>query len=210
MGVSDMARACQLCGGKFGKGTMASACLSVWEKAVLQLLSWCQTLQFLPVCYWCLSSCYSSAGAQREWVWASLCADSLRGMASDSISFFHWLSPHWVSQPEVMGTYLPGIKTLSWDTWGWTGTLHSWDIPPEFLSSICGCRTTPFCISVPPTSLDVCSLFNSIVVRLPFNLIFDGWVIVVLYFSCNFHVVVWGGKPCLPMPTSWLGLNMQF
>ena len=28
------------------------------------------------------------------------------------------------------------------------------------------------------------------------------WVIVILYFSCTFKVVVWGGKPCVPMP-SW-------
>ena len=39
-GVSDMAPACWLCdsvGGGFRKETMASACLSVWEKAVPQL-----------------------------------------------------------------------------------------------------------------------------------------------------------------------------
>ena len=30
------------------------------------------------------------------------------------------------------------------------------------------------------------------------------WVIAVLYFSCNFDVVVQRGEPCLPMPPSWL------
>ena len=40
-GVSDMAPTCWLSGsvlGGFRKGTMAFACLSVWEKAVPQLL----------------------------------------------------------------------------------------------------------------------------------------------------------------------------
>ena len=40
-GVSDMAPTCQVCasvGRGLRKGTMASVCLSVWEKAVSQLL----------------------------------------------------------------------------------------------------------------------------------------------------------------------------
>ena len=41
------------------------------EKAVPQLSHWCQTLRFLPVYHWCLSSCYCSAGPQREWVWVT-------------------------------------------------------------------------------------------------------------------------------------------
>ena len=48
--------------GGFRKGTMASAHLSVRKNAVPQLSPWCQTLQFLPVCHWCLSSCYPGAG----------------------------------------------------------------------------------------------------------------------------------------------------
>ena len=67
--VSEMVPTCQLCGsvgGGLRKRTMASAHLSVWEKAVPQFLPLCQTLQFLPVHHWCLSSCYPSAGAQRE------------------------------------------------------------------------------------------------------------------------------------------------
>ena len=78
-----MALTCWLCGCMWGglkKGTVASACLSVCEKAVSQLPPWCQTLQFLSVNHWCLSSCYPSAGVQREWVWVSLCGGSLRGM----------------------------------------------------------------------------------------------------------------------------------
>ena len=29
------------------------------------------------------------------------------------------------------------------------------------------------------------------------------WVMVVLYFSCNFYVVVWRGEPCLLTSPSW-------
>ena len=52
-------------GGGLNKGIMTSACFSVWEDAVHQLLSLCQILQFLSVCHWCLSGCYCGAGAQR-------------------------------------------------------------------------------------------------------------------------------------------------
>ena len=34
--------------------------------------------------------------------------DSLRGTAWGSRSFFHRLNPHWLLQPEVVGTYLTG------------------------------------------------------------------------------------------------------
>ena len=32
----------------------------------------------------------------------------------ESSSFFYLLNPHWFLQPEVMGTYLPGIGSLGW------------------------------------------------------------------------------------------------
>ena len=123
-----MAPACQLCGcvrGRFRKGITASAHLPVWEKAVPQLLPWCQTLRFLPICHWCLSSCYSGAGAQREWVRISLCTDSLRGTAWDFRIFFHRLNTHWFLQPEVMGTYLLGTGTVIWGSWCGAGTPRS-------------------------------------------------------------------------------------
>ena len=36
------------------------------------LLLWCLTIQFLPVCLWCLSSCCLHAGTQMEWVRVSV------------------------------------------------------------------------------------------------------------------------------------------
>ena len=88
---SYMAPTCWLHGsmrGGFKKGTVASAHLSVWEKAIHQLLPWFQTLQFLPLCH-------PITEAQREWFWVSPCVGSFRGTALDSRNFFYWLNTHW-------------------------------------------------------------------------------------------------------------------
>ena len=182
--------------GEFRKGTVASVHLSVWKKAVPPLLPWCQTLHFVPVCHWCPSSCCPGAGAQKEWVWVSLCMGSLRGSAWDLSSFFHQLNPHWFLRPDVTEIYLTG--TPGRETWCWTGTPDSRDSPPEFLPTTRGCGTSPFRIFAPlssmdgsPASLDGCGFFNSIVVRFPFNLISDGaewWLfyslVVILMWLC--------------------------
>ena len=88
-----------------------------------------------------------------------------------------------------MGTYFPGTETLGWGAWCGAGTPHSWEFPPEFLFTTHGCRTSPFHISTPPTSLNVCGFFNSIVVRLLFNLISEGsegWLFHILaVISCG-------------------------
>ena len=117
---------------------------------------------------------------------------SFKGSAWSSRSFFHWLNPCWVLQPEVMGTYLPGTGMLSSGAWCGPRTPCSWDVPPKFLSTTCGHGTSPFRICAPPTSLDGCSFFNSIVVRLPFNSIFDSseWPLfhtsaVILMWLCE-------------------------
>ena len=57
----------------------------------------------------------------------------------------------------------------------------------------------------PPTSLDECFFFNSLVVGLPYSSIFCQFL---LFFVFNFVVVflsvVEGGKLYLPTPPSWL------
>ena len=72
------------------------------------------------------------------------------------------------------GDFISGIGTLHWRAWCGVGALHSQDMPPEFLSSMHGCGISLFHVSVPPTSLDGCGFFNSVVVRLPFNSISAG------------------------------------
>ena len=74
-----------------------------------------------------------------------------------------------------MGTYLPGTGTLdSGASVGLGLTPLSSGIPPEFLSTTHGLGTSPMHVSDPPTNLDGCGFFNSVIVRLPFNLISDG------------------------------------
>ena len=67
--------------------------------------------------------------------------------------------------------------------WCGSGTPHSSDITAEFLFTTCGCGASPFYICAPPTSLDGCGFFNSVVVRLPFNLIsecLEWWLFYIL------------------------------
>ena len=96
--------------------------------------------------------------------------------------------------------------------WHWNaglgGLLCSWDpsfrrYPSQFLSATHGCGSSQFCISVPPTSLVVSSL--TLYRRTSIQLgIWWFWMMVVLWVSCKFYVVVWGGELCLPTPPSIL------
>ena len=74
-------------------------------------------------------------------------------------------------QPEVVGTYLPGIRILGRGPGVDLGLLSHEISLPNFYPY--GYGTSLFLICAPPTSLDGCSFFNSIVVRLPFSLISD-------------------------------------
>ena len=105
--------------------------------------------------------------------------------------------------------------------WGlvWGRTPQSQDIPPEFLSTTYGWGTSLFCVCTPSTSLDGCGFFNSIVVRLPFNSIFDSpewWLfyilVVILMWLCEevSHVCLrrhldWKSSPffSFPLLSSW-------
>ena len=88
--------------------------------------------------------------------------------------------------------YLPSSGTLSLGTWCVAEIPCSWDIPSNILSTTPGCRTGLFHVSAPCTSLDGCGFFNSVVVRLPINLISDGsewwWfsiLVVILMWLCK-------------------------
>ena len=175
---------------------MAPACwlcwLSAWEKAIPQLSPWCQPLQLLPLCHWCLLRCYPSAGALSQWGWGSSCVGSLRGTAWNFKSFFHQLNLCWFFATRNYGTL---------SSWHWNprlgsrcgaGTPHFQDIPPKFLFASCGCETSLFHASALHTSLCGCEFFNSIVVRLPFNSSSEGsewWffynIVVILMWLCK-------------------------
>ena len=100
-----MAPACWLYGGRFRKGTVASAPLdarhfsfSLYATGAFQAAT--------PV--------VELREGESEQV--SLCTlrGSLRGTAWASRIFFHRFNPHGVLQPEVVGLYLPVTGTLGW------------------------------------------------------------------------------------------------
>ena len=117
-------------------------------------------------------------------------------------------------QPEVKGIYLPGTGTLGlWSlvpkvslpifihhTWMWDHPFRRWHL------SMPHCIPAPLCPSphlYPLTCLDECGFFKSLVVRLPYSLIFCSgcylfWGLVVIP-----SVIARGGKACLPAPLSW-------
>ena len=76
--------------------------------------------------------------------------------------------------------------------WCGAGIPCSQDIPPEVLSTTHGWRTGLFHICTPPTSLDGCGFFSSILVRPPFNSISvssEQWMfyilVVILMWLCK-------------------------
>ena len=120
-----------------------------------------------------------------------------------SSSFIHWFNLHWFLQTEVVGTYFPGTGTLGLGTWCGPGTTHSLPITPEFLSTTYGCWTSLFYISTPPTSLDGCGFFNSVVSEFHSScflmVLSDGCSI----FCCNFDVFIQRGELCLCHHLGW-------
>ena len=125
-------------------------------------------------------------------------------------SFFHWLSQHWFLKPEAVETYLPGTGIMGWGTWCGAGTPQSWDIPPEFLSTIRGWGTSLFCVCAPPTSLDGCGFFNSVVVTLPLSSIsdsFERWffyiLVVILIRLCEEQTMSACAAILTRSPQSW-------
>ena len=63
----------------------------------------------------------------------------------------------------------------------------------------------PCFLSAPPTSLDECFFFNSLVVRLPHSLIFlQFWLFFGFKLVIILLLFVWGSKAYLSTPPSWL------
>ena len=146
------------------------------------------------------AACYPGAEAQREWLWVgeSMCGFFKRSCLGLQKFFPPTQSPL-VFVARSCAVLSSGTGTL------WLGVGLGLLVPkislPNFVWTY-RYRTSLFCISVPPTILDRCGFFNSIVVRLQLNFWWF-WMMIVLYFSCNFDVVVWEGELCFPMPPSW-------
>ena len=102
--------------------------------------------------------------------------------------------------------------TTLWDLLAaaWPALLHS--LPPPQSATSLGppAAALPQILSTqaaylsPPTGLDECFFFNSLVVGLPYNLIFcQFWLFFIFKFVVFFLLVVRGGTVCLPIPSSW-------
>ena len=112
-----------------------------------------------------------------------------------------------------MVIYLPSPGTLGCVIWSVAGIAHSQGIPPNFYPPhmnvglsmsilplplpLCAipCLLTSLPISVPPTQLDDCGFFKSLVVGLTYSSIFwQFWVLSVLRFSCH-SIILFCGCP---------------
>ena len=162
--------------GGFRKGTIASACLDARHFS---------SSQYATGTFQVATQVLELRGNESEWV--SPCVGSLRGTSWGSSSFFHCLNPCWFLQPEVMGTYVPGTGTLRWgEAWcgaepdgSWIFSHHTW-VRVQPVPHLC------------PSDQSVWIWFNSIVVRLPLNLISNDseWclfyiLVVILMWLCE-------------------------
>lgn len=163
-----MTLACQLCGGRahqMNGGLWQHFCLGE-SCPCPQFSPWCQTIQFHPICPWCLFSCYPSARAQMKWVRVSLCASALRGPTWDSTA----LSPPSATIPtdfysqKLLGflfpDWNPGLGGLVWRLGPFAPQREPLQqrYPPQ--NPPRGCVTNLFCISAPPTNLSAASSLN--------------------------------------------------
>ena len=183
----------------------------VQEEAVPWHLPWCQTPQFLPICSWGSSSCCPGAGAQREWICVSYktVLGPLRGAAWVS-PFILLLHPYWFLQTEVIG-----LTFLALEPWAGWSVVGLGSFAPEVSLQIFILHPWvwdhPFCLSSPPTHLDECDFFNSLVVELPYSLIFWWfWVVVVLTFICKFCCGCVRTAVCTSILTGGLALFVHF
>ena len=142
-----------------------------------------------------------------------------------------WVSP--MNSPLRLGVSSTATSTPTGDfnqrLWGFISSCwnpgfcsqpHSLVIPPGLSAHKCGipqssshlgCESSlPWLpVSAPSTGLDGC-FFNSLIVGLPYSLIFcQFWLFFVFKFVV-LVLVVWGGTVCLPMPPSWLEVMNLF
>ena len=124
-------------------------------------------------------------------------------LSCEAWSFSCCLNLHRFFQSEVLSLYFPAVEPLV----AWSVSLHScssrfihrlmWNCPPQS-SSRCLCQVSSppkLPISIPPTGLNECFFFNSLVVRLPYSSIFwHFWLFFVFKFVVVLYLVVGGGS----------------
>ena len=154
-------------------------------------------------------------------------------LSCEAGSFSHHHNPHSCFQSEALRLYFPVpepwvvcsiwlpscssqfILTQMWDHPLCQRLPHPVCKPPPHSSppatALLQVLSTWLPVTAPPTSVDECFLFNSLVVRLPYSSIFwQFWLFFVFKFVVVLLLVVQGGTVCLPTPPSWLGLPHTF
>ena len=111
----------------------------------------------------------------------------------------------------------PSVGILDCTMWTWAGKAHSPGVPPSLyppqvnvgppipqaVSTAALLQPPHHILAAPFTCLDECFFFKSLVVRLPYSLVFwQFWLYFVLRLVVILPMVLQGGKACLPMPPS--------
>ena len=136
-------------------------------------------------------------------------------LSSEAGSFTCCCNTHRFFQSQVLRLYFPTLEP--WVTQSvslpscssqfilmqiWDYLLHQ--PPPGRVHQPLPCSdsTAPWLpVSAPPTGLDKCFFFNSLVVRLPYSVIFwQFWLFFVFKFVVALLLVMWGSKVYLPKP----------
>ena len=114
--------------------------------------------------------------------------------------YFPMLEP-WV----VRCLLLPSCSSWFIHMQMWDHPLHQLPPHPVLQPPPCHESSPPqLPIFTPPTCLDECFSFNSLVAGLPYSLIFwQFWLSFVFKFVVVLLLVVRGGTVCLPMPPFW-------
>ena len=142
-------------------------------------------------------------------------------LSCETGSFSHCrLNPHRFFQSEVLRLYFPSLEpwvarsvslpscssqficTQMWDHPFCQPLPH---LPQSSSYHLAVSPLHPAAHSAPPSGLDACFFFNSLVVGFPYSLIFcQCWLFFVFKFVVVLLLVVQGGTLCLPTPPSWL------
>ena len=113
----------------------------------------------------------------------------------------------WVAQSVLLPRYSSQlIRTQMWDH-----LVHH--LPPYLPGPQPCCASSPLLpiSAAPPTSLDECFFFNSLVVRPSYSSIFwQFWLLFVFKLIAVLLLLLRGSEAYLPMPPSWLEVYFYF
>ena len=137
-------------------------------------------------------------------------------LSCEAGSFSCHCNPHRFFPSEVLRLYFPTLEPWVTPQLFLPVYLHSnvgLPIPPAATLPVPVLQVPPCCessppwlpVSTPPTSLDECFFFNSLIVRLPYSSIFcQFWLVFIFKFVVVLLLVVRVGTVYLPMLPSWL------